>query len=125
MQVRAQSGATKGYYALLYKYVPDILEKVRCRFGHAHPLVTVWWPGRAAMRSRQLKRSTRSPRSQRGPYREQHLAGARQMLDAGKMVMAGALAEPVDGALFIFKDVTKVTRGTGALSLQGARGEAR
>jgi len=70
MQVRAQSGATKGYYALLYKYVPDILEK-------------------------------------RGPYREQHLAGARQMLDAGKMVMAGALAEPVDGALFIFKDVTK------------------
>lgn len=29
------------------------------------------------------------------------------MVEQGKMVMGGALADPVDGALFVFKDVTK------------------
>jgi hypothetical protein len=41
----------------------------------------------------------------RGPYREQHLAGASAMAERNKLVMAGALAEPVDGAVFIFRRV--------------------
>lgn len=43
----------------------------------------------------------------RGPYREAHLSAARQKLDAGKLVMAGAAGDPVEGAVFIFKDITK------------------
>ncbi|KAL4423016.1 hypothetical protein ABPG77_005496 [Micractinium sp. CCAP 211/92] len=43
----------------------------------------------------------------RGPYREQHLAGANKMAEQQKLVMAGALAEPVDGAVFIFRNVSK------------------
>ncbi|KAI3437909.1 hypothetical protein D9Q98_000354 [Chlorella vulgaris] len=43
----------------------------------------------------------------RGPHREQHLAGASKMADANKLVMAGALTDPVDGAIFIFRNVSK------------------
>eukprot|EP00890_Picochlorum_soloecismus_P003356 jgi/Picsp_1/4020/NSC_01532-R1_ycii-related protein len=43
----------------------------------------------------------------RGPYRAEHLEGAKKMADAKKLVMAGALADPVDGALFIFRDLSK------------------
>jgi uncharacterized protein len=43
----------------------------------------------------------------RGPYRAAHLEGANKMASAGKLVMAGALAEPVDGALFIFRNCDK------------------
>jgi uncharacterized protein YciI len=39
----------------------------------------------------------------RGPYREEHLAGARAMHERGALVMVGAYAEPTDGALFVFK----------------------
>ena len=39
----------------------------------------------------------------RGPYRSEHLAGAQAAYDRGELVMAGALAEPVDRALLIFK----------------------
>ncbi|CAK0738959.1 hypothetical protein CVIRNUC_001117 [Coccomyxa viridis] len=40
----------------------------------------------------------------RGPFREQHLAAASQKKDEGKVVLAGALADPVDSALFIWKN---------------------
>lgn len=43
----------------------------------------------------------------RGPYREEHLQGAKTMADENKLVMAGALADPVDGAVFIFKNMSK------------------
>lgn len=43
----------------------------------------------------------------RDPYRAEHLEGAKQMAAQHKLVMAGALADPVDGALFIFKGVSK------------------
>ena len=43
----------------------------------------------------------------RDPYRAEHLDGAKQMAAQNKLVMAGALADPVDGALFIFKGVSK------------------
>lgn len=43
----------------------------------------------------------------RGPYRAEHLDGAKQMADQNKLVMAGALTEPVDGAIFIFRNTSK------------------
>jgi uncharacterized protein YciI len=43
----------------------------------------------------------------RGPYRAEHLEGARKMAAEDKLVMAGALADPVDGGLFIFKNISK------------------
>ncbi|KAL4451930.1 hypothetical protein ABPG75_007592 [Micractinium tetrahymenae] len=43
----------------------------------------------------------------RGPYREGHLAGANKMAEEKKLVMAGAVADPVDGAVFIFRNVSK------------------
>ena len=39
----------------------------------------------------------------RGPHRAAHIEGAKQALAAGKLYMAGALADPVDGAIFIFR----------------------
>jgi uncharacterized protein YciI len=44
----------------------------------------------------------------RGPFREAHLAGAKKHLDAGRLVAAGAVGDPVEGATFFFKDITKV-----------------
>jgi len=43
----------------------------------------------------------------RGPYREEHLAGARRGFDEGKIVMAGALTDPVDTGVFVFKNCEK------------------
>ena len=43
----------------------------------------------------------------RDPYRAEHLQGAKDMAAASKIVMAGALTDPVDGAIFVFKNVTK------------------
>ena len=40
----------------------------------------------------------------RGPHREEHLAGARKGFDEGKIVMAGALMDPVDAGVFVFKN---------------------
>lgn len=39
----------------------------------------------------------------RAPFREEHLKNARSALEKGELVMAGALDEPVDGAVFVFK----------------------
>jgi uncharacterized protein YciI len=38
----------------------------------------------------------------RGPYRDAHLALLQQMKDAGTVVMAGALGDPVTGAAIVF-----------------------
>ncbi len=38
----------------------------------------------------------------RSPYRAAHLALANQYLDRGELVMAGAWADPLDGAAFVF-----------------------
>lgn len=43
----------------------------------------------------------------RGPFREAHLGAANKKLDAGKLVMAGAAGDPVEGAVFIWKNATK------------------
>lgn len=39
----------------------------------------------------------------RGAYRKEHLALAQNALQAGSLVMAGALADPPDRALLVFK----------------------
>lgn len=39
----------------------------------------------------------------RAPYRSEHLAAAQAAQARGELVMAGALAEPVDRAVLVFK----------------------
>ena len=39
----------------------------------------------------------------RAPFREEHIALARGAHERGELVMAGAYAEPVDGAVFVFR----------------------
>lgn len=39
----------------------------------------------------------------RAPYREKHLALVKTVHARGHLVMAGALAEPADGAVLVFK----------------------
>jgi uncharacterized protein YciI len=39
----------------------------------------------------------------RTPFRAEHLAGAQAAYDAGVLVMAGALADPPDGAVLVFR----------------------
>lgn len=39
----------------------------------------------------------------RAPFRQAHLALAREAHGAGTLLLAGALAEPLDGAVFVFK----------------------
>ncbi len=38
----------------------------------------------------------------RGPFRDEHVALIREAHEDGSLLMAGALAEPVDGAVFVF-----------------------
>ncbi len=38
----------------------------------------------------------------RAPFRQEHLALAGETHERGDLLMAGALAEPVDGAVFVF-----------------------
>lgn len=39
----------------------------------------------------------------RAPFREEHLALARQALENGELVLGGALSDPADGAVLVFK----------------------
>jgi hypothetical protein len=41
--------------------------------------------------------------SRRAAFREEHLGLAREAFARGELVMAGALADPTDGALLIFR----------------------
>lgn len=43
----------------------------------------------------------------RAPFREEHLNNAKEHQDKGLLKMAGAYANPVDGAVFIFKTEDK------------------
>jgi uncharacterized protein len=42
----------------------------------------------------------------RGPYRNAHLQYAQSFVDRGELVLAGALAEPVDAAVLLFESET-------------------
>ena len=39
----------------------------------------------------------------RTPFRPAHFAHAQKAFDAGELMMAGALTDPVDGAVFVFR----------------------
>jgi uncharacterized protein YciI len=39
----------------------------------------------------------------RAPYREEHLKYAKEAYERGVLVMGGALADPADGAVLVFK----------------------
>ena len=39
----------------------------------------------------------------RAPYRAEHLKLAREAADSGQLVMGGALADPADGAVIVFR----------------------
>jgi uncharacterized protein YciI len=39
----------------------------------------------------------------RAPFRSEHLALVRQAHERGELILAGALADPVDGAVFVFR----------------------
>ncbi|HKS66048.1 MAG TPA: YciI-like protein [Candidatus Acidoferrales bacterium] len=41
--------------------------------------------------------------SKRGPFRAKHLSHAREAFERGELVMAGALADPADGAVLVFR----------------------
>lgn len=43
----------------------------------------------------------------RGPHRDAHLGAAKKKEEAGKLLIAGASGDPVNGGLFIFKDASK------------------
>ncbi len=40
--------------------------------------------------------------TRRAPFREAHLALVRLVHERGELLMAGAVGEPIDGALFVF-----------------------
>ena len=46
----------------------------------------------------------------RDPFRAAHIQGAKEAVARGEMTMAGALAEPVDGAVFVFAPETSVEK---------------
>ena len=39
----------------------------------------------------------------RAPFRESHLALVNEYVDRGEIILAGAFADPVDGAVLVFK----------------------
>jgi len=46
---------------------------------------------------------------ERGPeFEAAHLANAQRHLDSGKLLAAGAMGNPVEGGLWIFRDIAKV-----------------
>lgn len=51
--------------------------------------------------------NTSSLPPQRDPHRPAHLANIKKALSEKKLVIAGALADPIDGAMFVFKGASK------------------
>ena len=47
----------------------------------------------------------------RAPFREEHLKLARAAHERGELLIAGALANPVDGAVFVFKGEAAAVEG--------------
>ena len=47
--------------------------------------------------------------ARRGTYRDEHLRMARDAFARGELVLAGALADPADGALLIFQGESPAT----------------
>lgn len=47
----------------------------------------------------------------RAPYRDEHLALAMEYKQKGALILAGALANPVDGAILVFKGGKEIAEG--------------
>ena len=47
--------------------------------------------------------------ARRAPFREEHLRLAREAHERGEVVLAGALADPADGAMLVFRGPTAET----------------
>ena len=47
--------------------------------------------------------------ARRAPYREEHLRLIRDAYERGELIMAGALADPVDQAILVFRTPDKAT----------------
>jgi len=47
--------------------------------------------------------------ARRAPYREEHLRCAREAHSRGELILAGALADPADRALLVFRVVDQTT----------------
>jgi len=47
--------------------------------------------------------------ARRAPFREEHLRLAKEAHDRGEVVLAGALADPADGAMIVFRGPTPET----------------
>jgi uncharacterized protein len=47
--------------------------------------------------------------ARRATYRDEHLRLAREALERGELVLAGALADPADGALIVFQAESPTT----------------
>jgi uncharacterized protein YciI len=47
--------------------------------------------------------------ARRAPYRQQHLERARESHARGELLLAGAMADPADGALLVFRAPDKAT----------------
>jgi len=45
----------------------------------------------------------------RSPYREEHLRLAREAASRGELLLAGALADPIDGAVLVFSSESPAT----------------
>lgn len=45
----------------------------------------------------------------RAPYREEHLRLAREAASRGELLLAGALADPIDGAVLVFSSESPAT----------------
>ena len=45
----------------------------------------------------------------RTPYREEHLRLAREAASRGELLLAGALADPIDGAVLVFSSESPAT----------------
>lgn len=54
--------------------------------------------------------------SRREPFRAAHLEKIREARERGELVMAGALASPADGAVFVFRGSTARTASQFAVS---------
>ncbi len=103
------AAAPAKYYVLQYSYVPDMMSK-RDPYRQSHLDTIKTWvrhqSGREAGQA-QLCAYCVEPCRAAGNLScfSFHLAGLQET--DGKMVMAGALVDPLDGGILIFKDCTK------------------
>ena len=49
--------------------------------------------------------------TKRAPFRSLHLEHARRAVERGDLVLGGALAEPVDGAVLLFRGASRAVAG--------------